>query len=77
MWRFLMVDVSVYIQSYFHRCTVRSVDYLITHTNTCIYIYIYYLRSLKFALKHLNAPRCFDHTIILKEHILFLAKIII
>ena len=25
---------------YFHRCIVHSVVYLITHTNTCIYIYI-------------------------------------
>jgi len=25
---------------FFYRCTVHSVVYLITHTNTCIYIYI-------------------------------------
>ena len=34
---------------------VVYVDYLITHTDTCIYIYkyiyIYYLRSLKFYIK--------------------------
>ena len=36
----------------FYRCTVHSVLYLIIHTNKCIYIY--YLRSLKFTLKHLK-----------------------
>ena len=37
---------------------------LITHTNTCIYIYIYYLRSLKCTLKHLKNSyifRSYDH----------------
>ena len=33
--------------------------YLITHTNTCTYIYIYYLRSLKFTLKHLKRSYMF------------------
>jgi len=39
-------------------------EYLITHTNTFIYIYIYYLRSLKFTLKHLKRSymfRSYDH----------------
>ena len=50
-------------------------DYLITHTNKCTCIY--YLRILKFTFKHLKtAPTYFDHTIIPREHILFLAKII-
>jgi len=45
-------------------------NYTQTHAHTHTHIYIYYLRRLKFALKHLNAPTCFDHTIILREHIL-------
>ena len=47
---------------FFYRCTVHSVVYLITHTNTCTYIY--YLRSLKFALEHLKRSYMFrshDH----------------
>ena len=42
--------------------TVHSADYLITHTNTCTYAY--YLRSLKFTLKHLKRSymfRSYDH----------------
>jgi len=49
---------------YFYRFTVHSVVYLITHTNSCIYIYIYYLRSLKLILKHLKRSYMFrshDH----------------
>ena len=59
---------------------VRNI-YLFTHTNTNththIYMYVYNLRSLKFTLKHLNAPTYFDHTTILRQHTLFLVKYII
>jgi len=46
-------------------CKQVSIN-LITHTNTCthIYIYIYYLRSPKFTLKHLKRSYMFrshDH----------------
>ena len=61
--------------SYFYRCTVRSVVYLITHTNKSTYTY--YLRSLKFTFKHLKRSYMFRSHIILREHILFLAKVII
>jgi len=47
---------------FFYPFTVHSVDYLITHTNTCTHIY--YLRSLKFTLKHLKRSYVFrshDH----------------
>ena len=47
---------------FFNNFTMHSVDYLITHTNTCPYIY--YLRSLKFTLKHLKHSYMFrshDH----------------
>jgi len=38
-------------------------------------MHIYSFIDLKFALKHLkNAPTYFDHTIILREYTLFLAK---
>jgi len=44
---------------YFYRRTVHSVVYLTTHTNTCTYTCIYYLRSLKFTLKHLKRSYMF------------------
>ena len=51
---FLKECVMKYI---LYRCTVHSVVYLITHTNICIYTY--YLRSLKFTLKHLKRSYMF------------------
>jgi len=45
--------------NFYFRCTVHSVVYLITQTNTCTYVYIYYLRSLKFTLKHLKRSYMF------------------
>ena len=33
-------NTTKHFLSYFYRCTVHSVVYLITHTNTCIYTYI-------------------------------------
>jgi len=38
-------------------------------------MHIYSFNDLKFTLKHLKAPTCFDHTIILREHTLFLASL--
>jgi len=49
----------------FYRITVHSVDYLITHTHTHTHTHtdththIYYLRSLKFTLKHLKRSYMF------------------
>jgi len=37
-------------------------------------MHIYSFNDLKFTLKHLNVLTCFDHTIILREHTLFIAK---
>jgi len=42
---------------FFYHFTVHSVDYLITHQH--MHIYIYYLRSLKFTLKHLKCSYIF------------------
>jgi len=42
-----------------------------------MHIYVYYLRSLKFTLKHLKRSYVFRSDIILREHIFFLAKVII
>ena len=43
----------------------------------CVCVCVCYLRSLKFTLSIQNAPTYFDHTIILRELTLFLAKVII
>jgi len=51
--------------------------HLITHTNTCTYTY--YLRSLKFTLKHLKCShmfRSYDHPQV-ANIALFLAEVII
>ena len=41
-------------------------------------MHIYSFNDLKFTLKRLkNAPTCFDHTIILREHTLSVAKVIV
>jgi len=37
---------------------------------------IYSFNDLKFTLKHLKRSTCFDHTIILRDHTLFLANVI-
>ena len=37
--------LKINIHYYFYHFTVHSVDYLITHTNTCIYIYILFKKS--------------------------------
>jgi len=44
----------------FYHFTVHSIDYLITHSNICAY----YLRNIKFTLKHLKRSYIFrshDH----------------
>jgi hypothetical protein len=46
-----------------------------THTHT--HIHILFKKSKIYIKTFKNAPTCFDHTIILREHILFLAKVII
>ena len=40
-------------------------------------MHIYSFNDLKFTSKPLDAPTYFDHTIILREHTLFLAKVIV
>jgi len=49
---------------FFEAKKITSFVYLINHTNTCMYIYIYYLKSLKFTLKDLKRTYMFrshDH----------------
>ena len=45
--------------------------------NTPTNAHTYSFNDLKFTLKHLKRSTCFDHTIILREHTLFLAKVIV
>ena len=40
-------------------------------------MHIYSFNDLKFILKHLKRSYMFDHTIILRDHTLFLAKLIV
>ena len=40
-----------------------------------MHLYMHYLRSLKFTLKHLKRSTCFDPTIIFREHIFSLIKL--
>ena len=41
-------------------------------------MHVYSFNKSKIHIKTLkNAPTCFDHTVILREHTLFLAKVIV
>jgi len=40
-------------------------------------MHMYSFSDIKFTLKHLKRSTCFDHTIIVREYTLFLAKVIV